>query len=352
MSEITKQEFEQYDRQIRLWGIDAQKRLRKSKVLLIGLGGLGAEIAKNLTLSGIDSITLMDDRLVEEVDFTSQFFLKSTDVGKNIAEASVERTQNLNPNVKVKSVDYSLASYEETDDFDVISDFDVVCLTGSTCKVRKMLDEECRRRNVKFVCGSVYGFYSFTFFDWIDHEYVEDKTAADPDAKKIEALNAKLKAKNDLSIVEEPAQKKMKMCEDEHKTVKFCSFEEAMQEEWAKRKPRELKRYTSQAFFVMQAVDEFSQSEGRFPMHCEEDYAKLNEIREKVLEKYEMKKDFVADDFHLYCVGELCPTCAVTGGVISQEVIKCLSQKGTPHRNTLMFDGRKKQAIVDLLGKN
>jgi len=57
MSEITKQEFEQYDRQIRLWGIDAQKRLRKSKVLLIGMGGLGAEIAKNLVLSGIDSIS-------------------------------------------------------------------------------------------------------------------------------------------------------------------------------------------------------------------------------------------------------------------------------------------------------
>ena len=82
MSEITKQEFEQYDRQIRLWGIDAQKRLRKSKVLLIGMGGLGAEIAKNLVLSGIDSITLMDDRNVEEVNFTSQFFLKQEDVGR------------------------------------------------------------------------------------------------------------------------------------------------------------------------------------------------------------------------------------------------------------------------------
>ena len=51
----------------------------------------------------------------------------------------MEKAQNLNPNVKVKSVSYSLTSYKETDNFDVISEFDVVCLTGSTCKVRNIL---------------------------------------------------------------------------------------------------------------------------------------------------------------------------------------------------------------------
>jgi len=352
MSEITKQEFEQYDRQIRLWGIDAQKRLRKSKVLLIGMGGLGAEIAKNLVLSGIDSITLMDDRNVEEVNFTSQFFLKQEDIGRNIAEASVEKAQNLNPNVKVKSANYSLASYKETDNFDVISEFDVVCLTGSTCKVRNMLDQECRKRKVKFVCGSVYGFYSFTFFDWMDHEYVEDQVSKEEDAKEVEQVNAKLKAKNELSIVEEPPLKKAKVNGEEQKFARFCSFDQAMQEKWTNRKPRDLKRYTSQAFFVMQMVDKFHENHQRFPMHIDEDYDELEKIRVQILDHYKMKTNFVDVDFKSFCIGELCPTCAVTGGVISQEVIKCLSKKGIPHKNTLMFDGRKKQAIVDLLGEN
>lgn len=58
---ITEDEAALYDRQIRLWGLDAQKRLRGAAVLLIGLGGVGAEIAKNVILSGVKSITFLDD---------------------------------------------------------------------------------------------------------------------------------------------------------------------------------------------------------------------------------------------------------------------------------------------------
>ena len=50
---ISEDEAALYDRQIRLWGIDAQKKLLSSKILLINMQGLGAEIAKNLVLSGI-----------------------------------------------------------------------------------------------------------------------------------------------------------------------------------------------------------------------------------------------------------------------------------------------------------
>jgi len=61
---ITEAEAALYDRQIRLWGLDAQKRLRGASVLLIGLGGVGAEIAKNIILSGVKAITLLDNATV------------------------------------------------------------------------------------------------------------------------------------------------------------------------------------------------------------------------------------------------------------------------------------------------
>ncbi|CAM5129083.1 unnamed protein product [Natator depressus] len=44
---ISEEEAAQYDRQIRLWGLEAQRRLRASRVLLVGMKGLGAEVAKN-----------------------------------------------------------------------------------------------------------------------------------------------------------------------------------------------------------------------------------------------------------------------------------------------------------------
>lgn len=57
--------------------------LRAARVLLIGLGGLGAEIAKNLTLSGIKSITLLDHRLA--VENSSNFLVSQEKIGKNVS---------------------------------------------------------------------------------------------------------------------------------------------------------------------------------------------------------------------------------------------------------------------------
>ena len=59
-------------------------RLRAARVLLVGLSGLGAEVAKNIILSGIKSITLLDHANVTEEDRCCQFLVSRDDVGKNV----------------------------------------------------------------------------------------------------------------------------------------------------------------------------------------------------------------------------------------------------------------------------
>lgn len=81
--ELTDKEAEQYDRQIRLWGAEAQKRMRNSCMLIIGCNGLGAEIIKNIVLAGI-SIIIIDDQFVQENDLETQFFLTQSDIGQNV----------------------------------------------------------------------------------------------------------------------------------------------------------------------------------------------------------------------------------------------------------------------------
>ena len=100
VANITEQEAELYDRQIRLWGLDAQKRLRSAKICVLGVSGLGAEIAKNLVLAGINSMDLVDDAKVSDMDATSQFLAPRDQVGQNRAEASLQRLQQLNPMVR------------------------------------------------------------------------------------------------------------------------------------------------------------------------------------------------------------------------------------------------------------
>lgn len=60
-------------------------RLRSANVLLISVKALANEVAKNLVLAGIKSLTIVDHELVTEDDLGSQFFVSEADVGQNVS---------------------------------------------------------------------------------------------------------------------------------------------------------------------------------------------------------------------------------------------------------------------------
>jgi ubiquitin-activating enzyme E1 len=61
-----------YDRQERIIGVEAMKFLKASKVLLVGMGGLGVEVAKNIILMGVEHLVLYDDKVTTYHDLSSQ----------------------------------------------------------------------------------------------------------------------------------------------------------------------------------------------------------------------------------------------------------------------------------------
>lgn len=71
-----------YSRQLYVLGHDAMRRMASSDVLISGLGGLGVEIAKNVILGGVKSVTLHDDVECQLADLGSQFYLTEADVGE------------------------------------------------------------------------------------------------------------------------------------------------------------------------------------------------------------------------------------------------------------------------------
>nr|BAH71890.1 ACYPI002408 [Acyrthosiphon pisum] len=152
--EMSKDERKVYDRQIRLWGFDGQNKLRATKVLLIGMQGLGAEIAKNLILSGVNSITLKDHTEVSILDRCSQFLIPRDSEERNRAKASLSSAQKLNPNVKV-IVDTTPIE-ENVDSF--VTSFDLVIATECSPSTYKRLSENCRKSNVKIFIADVMGY--------------------------------------------------------------------------------------------------------------------------------------------------------------------------------------------------
>ena len=85
-----------YSRQLYVLGHEAMKRMSASNVLIVGLKGLGVEIAKNIALAGVKSLTLYDPAPALISDLSSQFFLHPEDVGKPRAAVTAPRVAELN----------------------------------------------------------------------------------------------------------------------------------------------------------------------------------------------------------------------------------------------------------------
>ncbi|KAF8396973.1 hypothetical protein HHK36_018610 [Tetracentron sinense] len=93
-----------HSRQLAVYGRETMRRLFASNVLISGVQGLGAEIAKNLILAGVKSVTLHDVGTVELWDLSSNFIFTEDDVGKNRALASVQKLQELNNAVVISTL--------------------------------------------------------------------------------------------------------------------------------------------------------------------------------------------------------------------------------------------------------
>jgi molybdopterin/thiamine biosynthesis adenylyltransferase len=80
---MNAKESEIYDRQIRLWGVDSQRRLQDARVLIAGVTALGAEVAKNVVLAGL-SVTLMDTAILGSHEVHANFLANKAAVGSNV----------------------------------------------------------------------------------------------------------------------------------------------------------------------------------------------------------------------------------------------------------------------------
>lgn len=91
-----------YSRQLYVLGHEAMKRMGASNVLIVGLRGLGVEIAKNIALAGVKSLTLFDPAPVQLSDLSAQFFLTPPDVGQPRDQVTAPRVAELNAYTPVK----------------------------------------------------------------------------------------------------------------------------------------------------------------------------------------------------------------------------------------------------------
>ena len=144
--ELTPDEVKRYDRQIILpqVGSDGQKKLKKSKVLIIGAGGLGAPAALYLAGAGVGTIGIVDADDVSVSNLQRQIIHTSKREGTNKAESAKKSMLELNEHIKVNTypeylyADNAEELFKEYDFIiDAVDNFETKFLINDTCVLLK-----------------------------------------------------------------------------------------------------------------------------------------------------------------------------------------------------------------------
>ncbi|XP_033745969.1 LOW QUALITY PROTEIN: ubiquitin-like modifier-activating enzyme 1 [Pecten maximus] len=371
-----------YSRQLYVLGHDAMQRMAKSNILICGMKGLGIEVAKNVVLGGVKSVTIQDTQNASWMDLSSQFFLREADVGKNRAVVSLPRLAELNTYVPV-----SCHTAELTEDF--IKKFQVVVLTNSDFEEQVKIGEMCHANKVHFIAAESRGLFGKIFCDFGEKFTVYDTDGEQPISNMVASITtdtdgvvtcldearhgysdgdfvtfSEIKGMSQLNgctprkikvlgpftfsigdtsgfsnYVRGGVATQVKMPQ----TVTFKSISESLKAPECVITDFGKFDRPAQLHIAFQALSEFNKKKGCLPKsRCKADAEEFVAMVKEINSKSEAKVDeFDVDvlrELAYTARGDICPVAAVIGGMTAQEVMKACSGKFNPIFQYVYFD--------------
>ncbi|XP_035895537.1 ubiquitin-like modifier-activating enzyme 1 [Anopheles stephensi] len=371
-----------YSRQLYVLGHDAMRRMARSDVLISGLGGLGVEVAKNVILGGVKSVTLHDTAVCTVGDLSSQFYLTADDVanGRNRAEASCQQLSELNH--YVPTVAYT---GELTEEF--LQKFRVVVLTLASPAEQRRVAEITHRHNIALIVADTRGLFAQVFCDFGNDFTVYDQNGANPSSAMVASITNDVESV--VTCVDETrhgfedgdyvtftevegmtelngsAPMKIKVLgpytfsigdtsklsgylrggiATQVKMPKQLSFKSLAEAENA---PEFIMtdfgkwdhpNNTQVAFTVL---GRYQEQHGRLPRPWNTadatEFVEMCRVRAKELSIEELNESMLTK-FAKVCAGDLCPMNGAIGGITAQEVMKACTGKFTPIYQYLCYD--------------
>jgi molybdopterin/thiamine biosynthesis adenylyltransferase len=170
---------DRWSRYIGAMGIEAVAKQATSKVFLSGASAAGIEVSKNVVLAGCKSFTLHDTKKASNYDLCGQFFLHPNDIGKNRAEASIKRLQQLNSYVRCNAETFTLPKTEEEMVKLGLDQYNIICISEVDYETAIAINNFCRKKTIKFIYFDVRGPFSRIFNDFGEEFIVLDKDGED-----------------------------------------------------------------------------------------------------------------------------------------------------------------------------
>ncbi len=163
-SKLNKDQIERFSRQIILKNIGAQgqKKIFESKVLIIGMGGLGCPVAEFLTRAGIGSLGIIDSDNIELSNIHRQSLYDSKDLKKSKVTVASKKLKEINNKTKVVSYKIRL---NKNNFKNIIKNYDYVVDGSDNFKTKFLINDFCIKSKKFLVTGAINKFdgHVFTF---------------------------------------------------------------------------------------------------------------------------------------------------------------------------------------------
>jgi ubiquitin-activating enzyme E1 len=180
-----------YSRQLYVMGHEAQRRMMASNALLIGLSGLGVEVAKNCILAGIHGLTLCDPLPPTYYDLGGNFYLTPRDIESNGGRRAAlckDPLAQLNPYVEVKTAaNVTALSAEQI--LPLIPGMTVVVVTIPLPQpVLQAINDKCRESGASFIYALTMSVFGLVFCDFGETFVVTDRDGEAAASSQIESV--------------------------------------------------------------------------------------------------------------------------------------------------------------------
>ena len=163
-NQFNKVLIERFSRQIVLKniGIVGQKKILSSKVLIVGIGGLGSPVVEFLSRAGVGKIGIIDNDKVSLSNLHRQSLYNTSDIGKYKVKIAKDKIKKINPNTKIKIYKIRLNNINFKK---IINDYDYIVDGSDNFTTKFLLNDFCLKFKKFLVTGAISKFdgHIFTF---------------------------------------------------------------------------------------------------------------------------------------------------------------------------------------------
>ena len=150
-------DFKRFEKQIILKkvGISGQKKIKNSKVLIIGMGGLGCPLLTYLVSSGVNNIGIVDHDKVEISNLNRQTLFNSSDIGKFKVTQAKNRINNLYKNINIKVFRERISKKNIKK---IFKNYEIICDGTDNFETRYLINDECKKSKKILISAAISKF--------------------------------------------------------------------------------------------------------------------------------------------------------------------------------------------------